>query len=409
MVVTAPSSRISRTAAFWIVGIVFFTLMASSAAPSPLYPVYQQAWGFSSTMLTFVFAVYAFALLGAILTVGSLSDHVGRRPIVISALVLLIVSLAVFALADSVTWLIVARILQGIAAGAATGALTASIVDLQPTAAHGPLLNSVAPSIGLGAGALGAGTLVQFAPFPRVTVFVLLIVVLVVLTAVVALIPESTEPRGFTSRRHVAQTLRPRLSVPSSMRAEFLIVLPCLIATWALGGFHLSLGPSIIGTVFGLHGAVLSGFDIFTLFTAGALGAALLRNVPPRRVMTIGTLVLATGLVGNLVGLATGVATVYFVGSAVSGFGWGAAFLGSMRIVGEVTPADQRGSVFATMFVVNYVAFSVPAIIGGVAVHSIGLVTTGLIYGSVVIALALWSSIALWSAAGAQLAARRTG
>ncbi|MGU3435697.1 MFS transporter [Actinomycetes bacterium M1A6_2h] len=399
----AQQPRISRTAAFWIVGVVFFTLMASSAAPSPLYPVYQQAWGFSSTMLTFVFAVYAFALLVAILTVGSLSDHVGRKPIVLASLVVLIVSLVVFAVADSVTWLIVARILQGIAAGAATGALTASVVDLQPTAAHGPLVNSVAPSIGLGLGALGAGTLVQFAPFPRVLVFVLLIAALLVLAAVVVVIPESTEPRGFTSKRHVVQTLVPRMSIPASMRSEFLVVLPCLVAVWALGGFHLSLGPSIIGSVFGLHGAVLSGFDIFTLFTAGALGAALLRNVPPRRVMTIGTLVLATGLATNLIGLSTGVAAIYFVGSAVSGFGWGSAFLGSMRVVGDVTPADQRGSVFATMFVVNYVAFSVPAIVGGVAVHSIGLVTTGLVYGSVVMALALWS------AAGLALVARRAG
>jgi MFS family permease len=399
----ARQSRISRTAAFWIVGVVFFTLMASSAAPSPLYPVYQQAWGFSSTTLTFVFAVYAFALLAAILTVGSLSDHVGRKPIVLGSLLVLIVSLAVFALADSVTWLIVARILQGAAAGAATGALTASIVDLQPTAAHGPVVNSVAPSIGLGLGALGAGTLVQFAPFPRVLVFVLLIAVLVVLAAVVVAIPESTEPRGFTSKRHVAQTLLPRMSIPASMRSEFLVVLPCLVAVWALGGFHLSLGPSIIGSVFGLHGAVLSGFDIFTLFTAGALGAALMRNVDPRRVMTIGTVVLASGLAANVIGLSCGVAWIYFVGSAVSGFGWGAAFLGSMRVVGDVTPADQRGSVFATMFVVNYVAFSVPAIVGGIAVHSIGLVSTGIVYGSVVM------SLALWSAAGLARIAGRTG
>ncbi|AMY24390.1 MFS transporter [Rhodococcoides fascians] len=185
------AARIPHRYAFWVVGVAFIVLMASSAAPSPLYPVYQQSWGFSAITLTVVFAVYALALLLTLLTVGSLSDHIGRKPILVASLLLLIVSLVLFIVADSVPVLIAARVVQGIAAGAATGAMSAAIIDLQPTVSTGPLLNSVAPSFGLAAGAIGAGLLVQLAPAPEILVFALLIAAAAVLAVALLFVPET--------------------------------------------------------------------------------------------------------------------------------------------------------------------------------------------------------------------------
>jgi MFS family permease len=193
----------------------------------------------------------------------------------------------------------------------------------------------------------------------------------------------------------VASVLTPRVTVPASMRAEFFLVAPSLVATWALGGFHLSLGPSIVGTLFGLHGAVLSGLDIFALFIAGALGAFLVRSAPPIRTMTLGAGVLAAGLALNLAALGTEIAPLYFAGSAVSGLGWGATFFGAMKVIGAITPPAERGGVFATTFVLSYLAFSVPAVIGGLAVHQFGLRPTAVGYGILVIVLVLGSSIGL--------------
>ena len=74
-----PTVRPSRPAAFWSVAVLLVLVLAASGVPSPLYRVYQEEFGFSSGVLTTVFAVYAFALLVALLVVGALSDHVGRR------------------------------------------------------------------------------------------------------------------------------------------------------------------------------------------------------------------------------------------------------------------------------------------------------------------------------------------
>jgi MFS family permease len=78
--------RLGRRASFVVLVCANMLMMATASAPSPIYPLYQERWGFSVTMLTVIFAVYVAGLLGALLTVGSLSDHLGRRPVLVAAL-----------------------------------------------------------------------------------------------------------------------------------------------------------------------------------------------------------------------------------------------------------------------------------------------------------------------------------
>ena len=101
--VAAASGRpiASRRLAFTGFSVILVVLFASSAAPSPFFVVYQAAWGFAAWLLTFAFAVYAVTLLLALLTVGSLSDHIGRRPVLIGALILQVVAMVLFAATDA--------------------------------------------------------------------------------------------------------------------------------------------------------------------------------------------------------------------------------------------------------------------------------------------------------------------
>jgi hypothetical protein len=209
-----PTPTLPRTAAFWLVGAILLVFMFAAAAPSPLYVVYQARWGFSATTLTIVFAVYAVALLLALVTVGALSDHVGRRPILVAALLVEIAAMVVFVTVGNVEWLLVARAVQGLATGTAAGTVSAYLVDLSPDARTGPLVSSSSPALGLAAGAVGSGVLVQYAPHPTTLVFLLLIALFVAAAAGVLLMPE-------TVRRHegALASLRPRAGVPQRLRA----------------------------------------------------------------------------------------------------------------------------------------------------------------------------------------------
>jgi len=379
-----------RRAAFWAVGGVLGVLMFAASAPSPLYVVYQAEWGFSATTLTTIFAVYALALLLALLLTGSLSDAVGRRPVLAAALLVEIASMALFVSARGVAWLLAARVLQGVATGAATGALGAALMDLQPARGPrlGPLVNSVAPSAGLALGALGTGVLVQYGPAPTRLVFALLLGAL--LAAVLATLA-MTEPvvRGSVP----LASLRPRVGVPREIRGPFAAALPCLVATWALGGLYLSLGPSVAVGVLHVSSHLLGGLVITALAGVGSATAVLLRSWESRRAMVFGSLGLVAGVALTLLALALESTPVFFAGTVVAGFGFGAAFLGAFRTLSGLAGPAQRGALISSVYIVSYLAFSLPAIAGGIAVDLVGLRATATAYGAVIAVLAAAAAI----------------
>ena len=104
----------------------------SSGTPSPLYETYRELWGFSPAVLTLVYATYAFGVLAALLLAGSVSDRVGRRPVLLVSLAVLMGTTVIFMSAGSVAWLFVARGIQGVATGLALGAASAALLDLHP-------------------------------------------------------------------------------------------------------------------------------------------------------------------------------------------------------------------------------------------------------------------------------------
>src|SRR6202167_3833106 len=160
---TAPSR-----AAFWLVAGVLCLLFFAAGAPTPLYGIYRAQLGSSATTLTAVFAIYALVLLLTLLVFGSVSDYLGRRPVVLTALVVTAGAYAVFLTANSVGLLFAARALQGVGVGIATGALGAALIDLRPgRSGLAPLITAAAPALGLGVGALGTGALAQYGPAPR--------------------------------------------------------------------------------------------------------------------------------------------------------------------------------------------------------------------------------------------------
>ncbi len=375
---------LSRPVSFVAVTAITVLFMAASSAPSPLYVVYQQAWGFSAATLTVVFAVYVLGLLGSVLVVGALSDHVGRRPVLAAALALEVVALVLFLLADGVTVLLVARLAQGIATGAAITTLGATLVDLDPPHAPGRAgtTNGVATVGGLAVGAVGCGALVQFAPAPTHLVYALLLAGMVAAAAAVGRMPETSvrRPGGFAS-------LRPRIGLPARLRPEFFAVVPTLIASWALGGLYLSLGPSVAATLFGLHDHLVGGFVVTLLCGTGAVTAFALRHMPVSRVLIASSALLAVGTIGTLGGIETGSIALAAAGTVVAGIGFGAAAVGTFGTFARIAAPTERGELFAVAYTIAYLAFSVPAVIAGVAAGLVGLRPTAEVYGSAVVLL----------------------
>ncbi|MBK5231365.1 MAG: MFS transporter [Thermoleophilia bacterium] len=380
-------ARLSQPTAFAAIAAIFVVFTAASAAPSPLYVVYQEAWDFSATALTFVFAIYVVGLVGSLLVVGALSDYIGRRPVLAGAIALETVALIFFITAGDLTTLSIARVLQGIATGAAMTTLGASLVDLNPPHAPGRagLVSGVAPLGGLAIGALGCGALVQYAPAPTHLVFALLLAGMVAAATIVAFMPETS------SRKPGARgSLKPRVGIPERIRPQVYALVPILASSWALGGIYLSLGPSVAASVFGVASHLVGGLVVTLLCGTGALTAFLLRGWLIERVLNLAAILLTAGLVVTLVAVELNLPLLAAAGTVVAGVGFGAAALGSFGTLADLALPDERGELFAVAFVISYMAFSVPAVIAGFASStSFGLRSTTLVYGAGVAVLAV--------------------
>ncbi|MEV7405856.1 MFS transporter [Streptomyces sp. NPDC091267] len=236
----SPRTSTSGCLPFALHASILIALLAASSAPTPLYPHYQAQWQLSALDINVVFSAYALGLLIALLTTGTLSDHVGRRPALLGALAVQVASMALFATAGGLTTLIGARVLQGIATGAATSAAGAALLDLEDPARPGrpALANSIAPVTGMAAGVLAATLIVRFAPVPTITVYATLITVFA--AQAIALVSTSETVRR---RPGSLRSTRPHLALPSAAAHALLLNGAGVVAVWALGGFYSFLGP----------------------------------------------------------------------------------------------------------------------------------------------------------------------
>ena len=368
--------------------ITAMTFAASGAAPTTLYHQYQEIFGLTPFILTVIFSVYVLSLLGALLTVGSLSDYIGRRPAILAALSLNVAAMLMFIAADSAATLIAARAVQGFATGLATATLGAAIMDTDRS--RGPVLNSITAFVGLTAGSLGGGALVTYAPAPQQLVYAVLLIMSAAEALVLWHMPETVTPKP-----GALESLQPHVSVPARARRALVQVTPVTIASWALGGFYFSLMPSLVRVATGVTSPIVGGLVVSASTFSGAIAVLSLRNASARRILSGGIPALVTGVAITLAGVQMQRVSLMLVGTIVAGIGFGAAFSGAMRTVMPHAEAHERAGLLSALYVEGYLSFSLPAILTGLVAPIAGLPLAADVYGAVVIALALGSLLAM--------------
>lgn len=383
------SLRLRPTAAFAGTALAFVAVALAVGAPSPLFVLYQQEWGFPSWLLTVAFAIYAVTLLITLLVAGSLSDHIGRRPVLVGALALQIAAMLMFLFSKDIGSIIAARSVQGVATGAAMSTFTASLVELAPERQKklGATIGSTAPVGGIALGAFFTGLAVQFTAQPTALVFVTLALLFAAGILVVLASPETVAARPGALR-----SLTPRLFIPRAARGEFVAALPLFLATWMLAGLFIGLSPSILHGVFHLDSGLLNGAIVAVPPAVGAVAGLLLTRAPARTTTVWAMAAIMAGIALTAIGIGAGLLPVLFAGAVVAGAGFGAGFSAMLRIIAPLAPNDQRAELFAGVFLVSYLAYGVPALAAGELIGVVGLLPTALGYAA---AIAVASAVAM--------------
>jgi predicted MFS family arabinose efflux permease len=378
--------------AYWHAAAVIGLCLFASTVPSPLYHTYATAWHFSSLTLTLVYATYAFGVLAALLLAGRVSDQVGRRPVLLVALAALMVSAALFIAADATWWLFVARGVQGLATGTALSAASAALLDLHPR--RDPvsvgLANAVASCAGLGLGVLVSAALVQAGTAPRTLPYVTLLVLFGTALAGAYWMPEPVRERS-------AFRLTPqRPGVPAGIGHPFLVASLAVLSAWSIGGLFFSIGAELSAHLFRSANVIIAALGGMLLALTAALAQLVFRRARPWLGASSGSSALAAGMALIVIATAADSSALFLAGSVVAGAGFGLAFLGGLRQLTSVIPAEHRAAVMSAFYLVGYASLSVPAVVAGLVVTHVGLETTFEIFGSIVAGIALVMAVEAW-------------
>ncbi|TWP35005.1 MFS transporter [Leekyejoonella antrihumi] len=358
--------------------------MLGTTLPTPLYPLYATKFGFGELVTTVVFATYAVGVTAGLLLFGHWSDQIGRRPLLLAGLGLSALSAIAYLLPGELGWLFVGRMLSGLSAGIFTGTATATIIDLAPAheKARASLLAAAVNMGGLGLGPLLAGVLSEYAPLPLQLSFIVDLV-LVAIGALCVLVVRDPVSRVATLR------LRPRpLRVPPQIRALFTRAAIAGFAGFAVLGLFTAVSPAFLGTVLHHRNRALVGVIVLVVFAASVAGQGLSSRVDLDRALELGCGILIAGAVLVGISLPLHSLALLIVGGIVAGFGQGMSFRAGLGSVAAATPADQRGEVTSTFFVMLYVGISVPVIGDGALASAFGLVSAGIVFAAVVALLA---------------------
>ena len=367
----------------FVLASLIVALLASSAAPTPLYASYQARWHFTPITTTVVFGVYAVAVPVALLTFGKLSDHVGRRPVLLTAIAVHAGSLVIFATATGVPALLSARVVQGLSTGAALGAIGAAMLDMDREL--GTFANAVAPGMGSASGAIASALAVRFLPDPAHLIYLALIGVLALQAGAIAAMRE-TVTRGAGRAGQPAAGDHPAAGAAGPGADRRARAVRGLGAGRAVRRARPGAGARPDRLERG-------GAGRHEPVRAGRLGrrraTVALRRAAARTVMLFGILALITGVAVTVTAVSVGSVAVFFAGSAIAGAGFGSGFQGGIRLVVPLAAPHERAGLVSLLYVVSYLGLGVPAVLAGFGVvHGGGLLDTARYYGAAVIALA---------------------
>ncbi len=361
-------------------------MFVGAILPTPLYPLYRQAFGFSGVTLTLIYAVYVLGNVAALLFFGRLADQIGRRNTILPAIGFGIAGTLAFAFAAGTSWLFAARFLSGFSTGLAAGAATAWIAELYGDRDNGTAaqIASAANFFGCAAGPLLSGLLAQFAPAPLRLSYVVYLVLLCGSAGSILFVPETVthpKPLGDVS-------LRPRLGVPQPIRLQFLSPAVTGFATFALIGFYAALIPSLLGESLHQSAPAVAGAIVCELFGIAAVTILVSGRLESRATMLSALAVLLPSVWLLVAAEAVHSMPLLLGAAALGGVCGGLGYRGSLEVINRIAPADRRSEVVSSLLIALFAGNSVPVIGIGLLSAVAGATAAHVAFAVVISALA---------------------
>ncbi|MFM0280368.1 MFS transporter [Paraburkholderia sediminicola] len=369
-----PQTSISHPAAtgrFIAIAFALAVTMAGATLASPLYPLYEHAFGITSAGVTIVYSSYMAGALVALLLLGHLSDHVGFVHALRIAVALLLAGLVISAVAHALPVLAIGRFAIGIAAGTASSAATAGLVALEPAwkVKRAALVGSIMNIAGLGLGPVAGGVVAQILPHPLLTPYAVFGVSALLALVALAIHPADAEVQPI---RHFRPALRFHVPTLAAVR-PFAIASITTFTGYTLFSLFASLAPAFLSDLLPWHGPAVAGTGVATLFVGSAIAQFTLRKVDSRRGLTFGALSIGASVVLMAASLPLHSGILFVASDLIGGFGQGLAFMSAVAVVNQIAPPANRARMISSFFSIAYLGGIVPIVGLGLLADRIGL------------------------------------
>jgi MFS family permease len=381
--------HLARRSSYFAVAYTMTAVAIGLNLLTPLYGIYRQKFDFSALTLTLIFATYIVTIIPAMLLFGPLADALGRRRILLISVLTAALAPVLLIAAASTPWLFAARVVQGVAQGAVSGAASAALIELGSSVKRTALVIGTTATGGIALGPILSGVLAQYAPAPLALPFLVYLVLLV--PALLGTL-WMTEPLAATERR----AFHPhRPSLPTSGRQAFLIGATVAVLGYAAASLFLSVIPSFLAGLLHTTNIALLVAPVGLFLASQPLVQVLFHTIATRRAMVIGLLLEVIGLLGILYTASLGLLPLLLVAAVVGGGGGGLAYLGSLSLINQVIPKEQRGDVFGTYYAAGYLSLGVTSLAVGILTAPLGLTTAVRGVAVVVVLLSLITVLAI--------------
>ncbi|GAB7039878.1 MULTISPECIES: MFS transporter [Catenuloplanes] len=384
---TAARRGVGHGTGFWVVAAAFGVAMAFTVVPTPLWPLYQREAGYSTLMVTVAYAAYAVGVTISLFLAGHLSDRLGRRRVLLPALLVEIASGVLLLASTAFPAVLAGRALSGAAVGMITATATAHLVELHAAARPGAgralaeLVGTAANMGGFAVGSLTSGLLAEWAGAPLRTPYVVYLVLLAVVAAGVALVPETV---AATSAPYRPQ----RVAVPAAARGRYATVAIGAFAAFAVLGLFASVAPGFVGGTMGHPSRALAGLVAFLSFGSGVTAQLVFARMPARRQVFGGLVALSLGLIATTAAVWLPSLPLFLIGGVTAGAGAGLLFKGSIGTVFSISEPATRGEALAGLFLAGYLGLSIPILGFGFATAAVSTEVALAGFATVVVALA---------------------
>lgn len=389
---TSPGDAGHRRA-FWLIAAGFAATMAFTTVPTPMYGLYQDRDGFPTLMITVIFAAYGFGVMGGLYFAGHVSDYLGRRRVLLAAVLTELASCLIFVFLKDVTSLLIARFICGAGIGAVTSTATAHLAELRRVGAPGEdgrrasLVASAVNTGGLALGPLIGGMLTEWLPHPLTLPYVAFLVALLLVGLIAFRAPETVQ---VPARR---PSYKPqRVSVSPEVRAEFIASGLAAAGSFAVLGFFTSLTGSVLGEVMHEQSRLVTGLVVFGTMGASSVSQVAFYALRPRPKLQAGIALIVAGLVLVGAGTLAGLIALFALGGVIAGAGIGLIFASSIAAANRMADPAHRGETVAGMFLAAYAGITVPVIACGVLLTWVPTVTLVVCFAALIIVVATAST-----------------